>query len=1471
MKRYIMLIFLFLIAIEVTHGQDNPSGECKKWHVADIYQQPEVLHLRDNTMYSADVIGDASNDIAYSFTIRNRSTLFMANMMGSQFEETNMYLLYRPLNSRESFTIIEDAMYDSHKVVKALADKDKFIFKFEEDLTQIPYSSSLLYETLIPGEYELYCEATETVRGRNGDLKTNIYFSPLGVEQNYPIDLVNDQRILDKKMIAGTFSSGDVYYNFRLDTLTRIDIVHNGPLSLKPVIKLEGEYSLLTTSQDHPLKDDSIPQIKDFTCSKGKYNVCVSYQADSIFGKAGLEMTGVIDDTGDRWEKPFEMGSYSDSIRYTHNYSLSMFAHSSAPGASGNVYHRFEIKDTMDVSISTSNYGVKGITLYDNHQKVLLYENEDEYQTALDAFHLLPGVYVFKTEGNAARLKINVSGQKTLCQLPDKKNYVTTVKANMNTPFLTDLINPRHAGQDIRYADAFGRIEQKVELGVTPLLKDLVTTTEFDKMYRDSCSWLAVPHQGMGAYLPLPSVTSFSRKEYGDDFAYEKSYYEDSPSNRVTEKYLPGKDWQAAEHSQRTNYLTNTSADRCRIFGVKGTKDSTVLVCGGFYPAKELEVAKSTDEAGCITYVFTDKLGQQILSRAINGTDTLDTYQVYDDFGNVCYVLPPMAVDRMSSLGMEKALDLYAYQYHYDQRNFFRGKKMPGTGWTEYRYNRKGRLLCIRDEEIRKQGKWKMLFYDRMGREVMTAIYQAPSLANVSWDTDFSLTSSHALYGYAISSDMNLKNVHVQKVIYYDNYDYKKVNPHFTEEFDYQDDPSYGHRYGDDDDMFHCKGQQTGVMNCVVGTEQMLGVSTYYDYYQRPVQVRSIDINGNMHVENTGYDFASHITASTSGIKEFSYAKDMAYDHAGRLVKSTEGLNDKVKVISSYEYDELGRLKAVTRGNGKKSQTVTNHYNLRGWLTSTESPLFSQNLYYTDGVGTPCYNGNISSMDWRTNAGTDVRGYRFEYDSLSRVKNAAYGEGAGLSLNPFRFDEQITDYDKNGNITGLKRYGQTAAGNYGLMDNLTITLNGNHLQRVSDSVAAFADGFEFKDRAKQDVEYLYDANGNLVKDLNKKITNIQYNYLNLPDRIEFEDGSYISYLYDATGVKLRVMHHIAGEVTTTDYCGNLIYENGNPKMLLTDAGFISLNDYKCHYYVQDHQGNNRVVADEDGNVEERNDYYPFGGLMSSSTGSVQNYKYNGKELDRKGGLDWYDYGARMYDAAIGRWNAMDPMSEKYYYGSPYTYCKDNPVSRIDPDGKDDYVLNYNGQIVFMRKTDRKVDVLYASGTKGGVSEIKPEWNNIRVFDKTILPTFYKNRASKSKPLLFAETAHISDAARILLFGVENTGVEWSYRAGQRNGKKSYIIGNSGSEYSVSTLESMNNLFEGFQTVVDIHSHPSTPGAYGNDMPNAKGKDNTTFGVYYKGDKTIYEYNSVNSNLNSIKIPSLLDLMKYTFQQYNKRR
>ena len=279
------------------------------------------------------------------------------------------------------------------------------------------------------------------------------------------------------------------------------------------------------------------------------------------------------------------------------------------------------------------------------------------------------------------------------------------------------------------------------------------------------------------------------------------------------------------------------------------------------------------------------------------------------------------------------------------------------------------------------------------------------------------------------------------------------------------------------------------------------------------------------------------------------------------------------------------------------------------------------------------------------------------------------------------FAEHVTAYDKNSHILGLSRYGQTGAGSFGLIDSLTYSLQGNRIMRVDDAATAsvYGGGFEFQDAVKQDNEYVYDANGNLTKDLNKGIVGIQYNYLNLPNKVTFGDGSTITYTYAADGTKLRTLHKVGSTTTTTDYCGSVIYENGVRKYLLTEEGYVSLSDGIYHYFYRDHLGNVRLVmgtpTSSGGQVEERNDYYPFGGLIAD-LGSVQPYKYNGKELDTKKGLNWYDYGARQYDAALGIFTTVDPSSEKYYPTSPYVYCGGNPINRIDPTGADWYRDEY---------------------------------------------------------------------------------------------------------------------------------------------------------------------------------------------------
>ena len=480
----------------------------------------------------------------------------------------------------------------------------------------------------------------------------------------------------------------------------------------------------------------------------------------------------------------------------------------------------------------------------------------------------------------------------------------------------------------------------------------------------------------------------------------------------------------------------------------------------------------------------------------------------------------------------------------------------------------------------------------------------------------------------------------------------------------------------------------------VSGSSTKIYKGYYYDVKGRVTKVVQNNLLGGYDVTNTVYTFTGQPATVThshtaSGKSTRTEVYTYSYDHADRVSKVEHTLGGTKITLADYTYDSFGRLSTKSL-HGSAANKLTYAYNLRSWLTGITSTRFTQNLYYNTGVGTARYNGSISSMTWKSGNESTVRGYKFTYDGLDRMLNATYGETAGISTNANRFSENVTGYDKNGNIKGLQRYGQLSSAAYGMIDNLTLTLNGNQLNRVDDAVTASAynGGFEFKNGANAADEYSYDANGNLTKDLNKGISGITYNFLNLPNVVTFSDGSTITYTYGADGTKLRTVHKIGSTTTTTDYCGNVVYENGVQKLLLTEEGYVTLSDSKYHYYLKDHQGNNRVVISQSGTVEETNHYYPFGGAFAS-TSNVQPYKYNGKELDSKKGLNWYDYGARHYDAALGRFTTVDPSAENYYSTSPFTYCLNNPLNYIDPLGTD----TVDVKDVDWNKFDPKKDVV----------------------------------------------------------------------------------------------------------------------------------------------------------------------------------
>ena len=610
----------------------------------------------------------------------------------------------------------------------------------------------------------------------------------------------------------------------------------------------------------------------------------------------------------------------------------------------------------------------------------------------------------------------------------------------------------------------------------------------------------------------------------------------------------------------------------------------------------------------------------------MKGSETHDTYYVYDDKSNLCFVLQPMYQSSAN-------LDLYAFQYKYDGRNRCIWKKLPGAGYMEMVYDNADRLVFSQDGNQRAltSGNWTYYKYDGLNR----------------------LTEQGTCTNKVTTSGTNV------------------LVQHFYDSYAFRSQAGFNNSNFPDDASGNGKGALTASVATVLGSSNKIYTAYYYDIKGRVVKTVQSNPLGGYDVAATVYTFTNKPatvthTHTASGKTTRTEVYTYSYDHADRLLKVEHTLGGTKITLADYAYDNLGRLQSKSL-HGSATNKLTYAYNVRGWLTGISGSKFTQNLYYN--TGTAKYNGSISSMTWKAGNESTIRGYKFTYDGLSRLMNATYGETAGINTNTNRFSENVTAYDKNGNIKTLQRYGQTAASSYGLIDNLTFTLGGNQLSRVDDAAAASAynGGFEFKDGVKQANEYTYDSNGNLTKDLNKGISNISYNCLNLPSAVTFSDGSTIAYTYGADGTKLKTVHKIGSTTTTTDYCGNVIYENGVQKLLLTEEGYVTLSDGKYHYYLKDHQGNNRVVINQSGTVEEANHYYPFGGVFASS-GNVQPYKYNGKEYDSKKGLNWYDYGARHYDAVLGRFTTNDRFAEKYYSMSPYQYGANSPVGNIDVNG-----------------------------------------------------------------------------------------------------------------------------------------------------------------------------------------------------------
>ncbi len=850
------------------------------------------------------------------------------------------------------------------------------------------------------------------------------------------------------------------------------------------------------------------------------------------------------------------------------------------------------------------------------------------------------------------------------------------------------------------------------------------TLTTYDALGREKRKYVPVPASGLD-YMTESAVISAGYAFYLDNGGFSESRFD--ALDRVTAVDIAGDAWRQAGKRDSSAYLANTLSDGVLHYEAPENGNYSLTYPENtsfqYYPAGSLSKAVSHDADGRNVTVFTDLTGKKILERTAAG----DTYYVYNDLGQLRFVLTPAFGE------ISRSRTMFAYEYRYDKRGRIVKKILPGdssAGSTvQYWYDRADRVAYMKDAAL--GSRYRFYLYDRLGR---LCVQGTCSGGNQS-DTVFSVTSyasgSQGICQTGYAAPYTISDPRLEIVNYYDNYGF--IGHHQTSAMPTVNVNSNQEQYA--------IGSLTGQVVYATGGEA-LGTINVYD--RKGQLVRSVRKGLGGHVEDvrTAYSFTGAVD---------TMRVDVGVGYGGSLTAETvytygKGKKTKIRVSVShgrpaqsrettYAYDAIGRLSGKQRqltGTGRSLCSYS--YDVHGWLTGITNGVFQEQLYYADGLDGGCWNGNISTVKWRSVSNGTYEGYNLKYDGCNRLYSAVYGSGDNLTGNSNYFNENV-EYDCNGNITKLRRRGlvDNLHGSFGLVDNLYMTYEGNMLASVCDSASRYpyAGATDFDGVPGQVYPLTYNDAGSLVSDAGRGIARIDYDLQNNPVRIQFTDGSVTKYIYSATGEKLRVIYLTAvpnisvpigstrelapSEILSadsTDYLlgGSLTMRNGRIDKLQFEEGYCqasayngntSQDDFYFYYYDRDHLGNVRQVVKADrkvnGTVVQSMDYYPFGAQFchNSTANEVQSRKYNGKEFDKMHGLNTYDYGARQYNPVTARWDRMDPLCEKYYSVSPYAYCHNNPVMFIDPNGKNDYRFDSKtGTFHLMEKTEDSKDNVY---------------------------------------------------------------------------------------------------------------------------------------------------------------------------------
>lgn len=804
------------------------------------------------------------------------------------------------------------------------------------------------------------------------------------------------------------------------------------------------------------------------------------------------------------------------------------------------------------------------------------------------------------------------------------RNYIIHYRPHLPVTSISRRLGLSEAEATINYFDGLGRCIQTVETGATPARLDLIKPVIPDFCNRQDVKEY-IPYQGTtdkGVYTQNAQV---AQNNYyagifgpagGDACAYAERRYEQSGAARLTESSRPGNAFRlSAGHTLRYTYALNT-ANEVRIY----TYDNGTLNSTGYYPAGYLYKQETTDEDNGRRMTFTDHRGNTVLERrCISSGNTLDTYYIYDSFGRPLCIIPPALGGKASVSAAELAA--YCYRYAYDKRGNVTERSLPGIAPEKITYNDAG-MPVARDQDNRHF----TTNYDSHNR-LLNEYYRYANGNSITvlqrtYDTYPSVTglAFAAITGYDLSYDTRTTGLLT--------YEKERILDGSTE-------------------------TETGI------TPRYIERCFYYDKKGRIIQQTEKNHLGGISRYSYAYDFVGNITAQreehdVAGLKT-TLEKRNTYDHASRLLSAKIYLNGAYRGKVGYGYDAPGQL--TKRSYSEDILTEQISYDIQGRTTSQGSTLFRIGLRYENPLkATPRYAGDIA--EWTCSYHTmPEQTYTFNYDGAGRFTGGNHYENGAL-VN--KYAEQGIAYDKNGNILSLKRFNNGA-----LVDNLTYTYSGNRLSSLTEAATPATGDIHPRQNAAT-ATYDYDVYGNLTKD-NRKNLNFEYNILNLIHSVKQGTGLQAEYEYAYTGSKLRVT---ASDGKGYAYLGSLVY-------MCTGSSYIfeygifgegTVDGSGIRYHLKDHLGSIRAVIDGNGKLLEANDYYAFGQRQPRSELpqlAANRFKYNGKELQTVGNLAFLDYGARMYDAPLGRWFNVDPLCEKYYSLSPYVYCGNSPIGNID--------------------------------------------------------------------------------------------------------------------------------------------------------------------------------------------------------------